>query len=50
MVKNSYIRIREKSTQEKFKEIGLKVQKGLVKFAYYGIDNNIGYFYYLKLK
>tara|TARA_Y100000389_G_scaffold64157_1_gene60178 strand:+ start:7114 stop:7266 length:153 start_codon:yes stop_codon:yes gene_type:complete len=50
MVKNSYIRISEKSTQEKFKEIGLKVQKGLVKFSYYGTDNNIGYFYYLKLK
>ena len=50
MVKNSYIRISEKSTQAKFKEIGDKVQKGLLKFAYYGIDNNIGYFYYLKLK
>ncbi len=50
MIKNNYIRISEKSTQAKFREIGLKVQKGLVKFAYYGTDNNIGYFYYLKLK
>ena len=50
MVDNNYIRISEKSTQAKFKEIGDKVQKGLLKFAYYGIDNNIGYFYYLKLK
>lgn len=50
MTNNNYIRIPEKSTQDKFREIGLKVQKGLVKFAYYGTDNSIGYFYYLKLK
>ena len=50
MTNNNYIRIPEKSTQDKFREIGLKVQKGLVKFAYYETDNSIGYFYYLKLK
>ena len=47
---NNYVRISENSNPAKFNEMGQKVQKGLVKWAYYAIDGNVGYHYYLKLK
>lgn len=47
---NKYIRISERAGSDKFKEMGEKVQKGLYKQAYCAIDNNILYYYYLKLK
>ena len=31
-------------------EINEKVKQGLLKWAFYGIDNEIGYQYYLKIK
>lgn len=45
-----YVRISENSQESKFKEMGEKIQRGEIKWSFYGIDGNVGYHYYLKLK
>ena len=45
-----YIRISENSQSTKFKEMGERIQRGEIKWSFYGIDGNVGYHYYLKLK
>lgn len=45
-----YIRISENSQATKFKEMGERIQRGEIKWSFYGIDGNVGYHYYLKLK
>lgn len=44
-----YIKVSENSKSNKFIEMGVKVQKGEVKWSYYAIDGNVGYHYYLKI-
>jgi hypothetical protein len=45
-----YVRISENSQASKFKEMGERIQRGEIKWSFYGIDGNVGYHYYLKLK
>ena len=45
-----YVRISENSQASKFKEMGERIQSGEIKWSFYGIDGNVGYHYYLKLK
>lgn len=45
-----FIRISMEEKAEKFKEFGRRVNEGELKWAYYAIDGNIGYQYYLILK
>lgn len=47
---DKYIRISEKAKIDKFKEMSQKIQDGLVQWAYYAIDGEIGYHHYLILK
>lgn len=46
-IEEEYIRISENSS--KFAEYGQKVQRGELVIVYYGVDNDIGYFYYKKV-
>lgn len=43
---SKYLRI-ETSDREGLRQIGSKVQNGEAKWAYYGIDNDKGYHYFL---
>jgi len=45
-----YIRLAENANKAKFNEMGQKVQSGEVQWAYYAVDDDIGYHYYRKLK
>lgn len=45
-----YIKISSNETNDKFKELGERVQKKELKWSYYVIENLIGMHYYLKLK
>jgi hypothetical protein len=45
---DKFVKVSQNS--KKFTEIGKRVQKGEIKFAFYGIDGNIGYHYYKVLK
>ena len=45
-----YVRISENSQASKFKEMGERIQRGEIKWSFYGIDGNVGYHYYRKLK
>jgi hypothetical protein len=47
---DKYVRIAMNADPEKKKEFGEKVQRGELKFAYYAIDNEMGYHYYIVIK
>lgn len=47
---NKYVRIALDAKAEDKKEFSEKVQKGELKLAYYAIDNDKGYHYYLVIK
>lgn len=47
---NRYVKVSTNSKSIKFVEMGQRVQRGEVKWAYFTTDNGIGYHYYLKLK
>jgi hypothetical protein len=49
-IKYEYVRVSENSKSSKFFDMGEKVKKGELRWAYYAIDGNIGYHYYKKLK
>lgn len=44
--KIEHIRLSSTDKQDKWKDIGDKVMKNEVKFAYYAIDTGTGYYYY----
>ena len=44
-----YIKVAENESQEKCKEIGERVYKKEIKFAYYASDGSMGYRYYVIL-
>lgn len=46
---SSYDRISEKAGIEKFKEMSQKIQNGTHQWAFFAIDGDIGYHYYLKI-
>ena len=41
-----YIKLKTSSTREEYSEIGKKIKEGEIKWAYYTLDNDIGYHYY----
>ena len=47
---DKYVRIALDANVEEKNEFGLKVRNGDLKYMYYAIDNDKGYFYYLILK
>lgn len=47
---NKYIRLKVGSTHEEREVIQQKVKDGLIKWAFYGIDNSSAYHYYLVIK
>jgi hypothetical protein len=47
---DKYVRIALDAKVEEKNEFGLKVKNGDLKYMYYAIDNDKGYFYYLILK
>jgi len=46
---DKYVRLSENSSVEKFKEMSDKVQDGSLQWAYYALDGDIGYHYYIIL-
>jgi hypothetical protein len=48
-ISDNYIRVSENAKNEKFVEMGERVQRGELQWAYYAIDGNVGYHYYKKL-
>ena len=42
-----YIRIAQDATMEEKKQIGGRVEKGEITLAYYALDNDKGYHYYI---
>lgn len=46
---SSYDRISEKAGIDKFKEMSQKIQNGTHQWAFYAVDNEVGYHYYLKI-
>jgi hypothetical protein len=44
------IRVSENAKQEKFIEMSKRVHEGELEWVYYGIDGNVCYHYYRKLK
>jgi len=47
---NEYIKLSENSPKAMFNDMGQKVQSGEVIWAYYAVEDDIGYHFYLKLK
>jgi len=47
---DKYIRVAENAGMEKFKEMSDRIQNKSLQWAFYAIDNDIGYHYYLELK
>ena len=45
---DNFIRVSENAKQEKFVEMGKKVQSGEVVWSYYAVDGNVGYHFYRK--
>jgi len=41
-----YIRIKSVGEKEQLISISKKIEAGLARFVYYGVDSNINYFYY----
>lgn len=41
-----HIKLSLKDGKDKFADIGEKIRKKEIKFSYYAIDNDIGYYYY----
>ena len=47
---DKYVKISSDAKAEEFKSIGEQVQKGEVKWAYYTIENDKGFHYYIIIK
>lgn len=47
---DNFVRVSTNSKQTKFVEMGLRVQRGEVKWSRYIVEDSIGYHYYLILK
>jgi hypothetical protein len=45
-----YVKVPGNAKENRFNEIGQKVQNGELQWAYYAIENDIGYHFYRKLK
>lgn len=46
---DKYVRLASNATQDKFNEMGKKINEGLVEWSFYAIDGELGYHYYLVL-
>lgn len=47
---DKYIRVANDADIEKFKEMSSRIQSGSIQWAYFGVDGDKGYHYYLVLK
>jgi hypothetical protein len=45
-----YVKVPGNTKENRFNEIGQKVQSGELQWAYYAVENDIGYHFYRKLK
>ena len=45
-----YVKVPGNAKENRFNEIGQKVQSGELQWAYYAVENDIGYHFYRKLK
>lgn len=44
-----YVKLKAGSSKEEYSEIGKKIKEGEIKWAYYALDNDIAYHYYVVL-
>lgn len=45
-----YIKVLSTESEDKFKQMGELINKKMIKWLYYKIENSVGVHYYLKLK